>query len=200
MGIASIVIGTMIFIIIWGWWGWQEVELFDNAWRFDTLGHAVAGFGGALVLCYLFKKYHHAKDIFECSFGRPLLSALVEKWVMRGAFAWEITEFCWDEWGQPLLSWLAKAQKGSADTMIDLIVTIATGFVALTLLRRREERSDKRHPEDVEKRDIQEALFMLQHASALKHIRKRSRRKKRIRRVISFLQSDLRTLSHFNRR
>lgn len=190
MGYGAIVISVILFIIIWGVWGWEEAIPFGNTWRFDALGHAIAGFGGALALRYLFKKHHRAKDIFEFSFGRPLLSALVEKWIMRGAFAWEIIEFCWDMWGQPWLSWLAQAQKGSADTMIDLIVMIGAGYGALILVRWREARYDKRHPEDTEKREVQEALFMLERASELKHIRRKSRKQKYIRRVISFLQND----------
>lgn len=191
MGYGAIVISIILFIIIWGVWGWQETKLFYEAWWFDALGHAITGFGGALALRYLFKKHHRAKDIFEFSFGRPLLSALVEKWIMRCAFTWEIIEFCWDEWGQPWLSWLAQAQKGSADTMIDLIITIGAGYGALIFVRWREARYDKRHPEDTEKREVQEALFILERASELKHIRKQARRQKYIRRVISFFQRDL---------
>lgn len=191
MGYGAIAITVILFIIIWGVWGWQEAILLSNAWRFDALGHAIAGFGGALALRYLFKKHNRAKNIFEFSFGRPLLSALVEKWVMRGAFAWEIIEFCWDMWGQPWLSWLGQAQKGSADTMIDLIVTIGAGYGALILVRWREARYDKWHPEDTEKREVQEALFILERASEFKHIQKQARRRKYIRRVISFFRRDL---------
>lgn len=196
MDYGIIITAITLFVMIWGVWGWQEAILFSGAWGFDTIGHTIAGFGGALALRHLFKKHHRTKNIFEFSFGRPLLSALVEKWVMRSAFTWEIIEFCWDEWGQPLLSWLAKAQKGSADTMLDLIVTIGAGFGALALFRRYEERYDKRHPDDVEKREVQEALFMFKHASELKHVRKQSYRRKRIHHIISLLQRDLKITSH----
>lgn len=195
MGYGAIVLSVILFIIIWGAWGWEEAILFSNAWWFDAFGHAIAGFGGALALRHLFKKHHRAKDIFAFSFGRVFLSALIEKWVMRGAFLWEIIEFCWDLFGQPWLSWLAQAQKGSADTMIDLIITISAAYGALLLMRWREARYDKQHPEDTEKREIQEALFLLKQASEIKYLCRRMRKQKRIRRIMNLLKRDLKIIS-----
>ena len=129
---ALIALLFVAFVIIWGS-NWQYNS--DESWRFDALGHAIAGFGGAFAVRYLIRKYG-AKGFFVFEEGRRFLALVVEAWVMRVAVFWEALEFLWDVWGQPYLVWLARAQKNTFDTMSDILIAVIMAKIALAVASR----------------------------------------------------------------
>ena len=121
-----------IYIYIWGIWGWRDSELFDIAWWFDEAGHALGGIMGALTLLYLYKTYS-LHGIFRFAGKKHLTKDIIEDVAIFGIL-WELGELAWDLYLQPnYLFWLAKAQKGAADTIIDLITNPLFAFITLII-------------------------------------------------------------------
>ena len=117
---------------IWLNLGWGEVELFDRAWWFDEAGHALFGIIGALILLYLYKTYS-LHGIFRFAGKKHLTKDIIEDVAFLGII-FELAELGWDLYLQPnYLAWLAKAQKGAADTMIDLIINPFFAFITLMI-------------------------------------------------------------------
>ena len=183
----AIAILTIIFIAIWSS-NWQYNS--DVSWWFDTLGHAVAGFGGALALRYLIRRYA-ARGFFVFDDGRKFLATVVEAWVMKFAVFWEALEFIWDVWGQPYLLWLARAQKDLFDTMVDILVAVLAARFALMIARWFDDWYERHHPEDTSEEEFDEVMEIIRRLSRSKNSRRRSMRKKRIERVIGFLKEEL---------
>jgi hypothetical protein len=123
------VIAVLSFTFIWGGYGWREITLFSHEWWFDSYGHAIGGFGlGFIVLNYIKQQ---DLDFYELNKRKYILSRAASI-VWRFAVLWEGLELAWDFFLQPTaFDWLAKAQKGSADTTIDALLTGIFGDVAL---------------------------------------------------------------------
>ena len=184
---AVIAILLAAFIIIWSS-NWQYNS--SQAWWLDTLGHAIAGFGGALSLRYLIRKYG-AKGFFVFDEGRRFLVIIVEAWVVRMAILWEVLEFTWDVIGQPYVSWFMRAQKDLIDTMTDIIVAVVMAKIALALAYWYDRWYEKKYPDEFEQEEIEDVIDMVAQVSRSKYLRKRAHRRKRIEKVIGFLKKEL---------
>jgi len=110
-------VAWIIFVYIWGIWNWKETELFKMTWWFDTAGHAVFGALGSLTLLYFYMPY-----------SAELVIAKITKW----GIYWEAGELFYDYFIQPnFAGWLAQAQKGSADNIIDILTTYFSARLAM---------------------------------------------------------------------
>lgn len=178
---------TAIFTIIWGS-NWQYSSY--QSWWFDTLGHIVAGFGGALSLRYLIRKYG-AKGFFAFDEGRRFLAIIVEAWVIRLAILWEVIEFVWDVLGQPNMSWMARAQKDLIDTMVDIIAAVFFAKIAMILASGYDHIYENRYPDEIEREEMDEVIGMVARVSQSKKLRRRALRRQRIERAIGFLRDEL---------
>jgi len=155
-------------IYIWGLWGWGESELFNPNWWFDETGHAFFGTMMAFTLLYYYKTYS-LYGIFRFTGKRHLIKDIVEDVAIYGIL-WELIELGWDRYLQPnYLDWLSKAQKGAADTVIDLVVNPLFAFIALVvyffLMRLFRHIYEKTHPNDgnavIVEEEVEEVLGML---------------------------------------
>lgn len=187
---AVIAILSLIFAVVWAlnWQGGND--LFGNQWWFDTLGHSVAGFGGALALRYLIRKYA-AKGFFAFEEGRRFLNLVVEAWVMRLAILWEAFEFSWDMFGQQYLMWVARAQKDLIDTMVDILAAVFMAKVAILLASLYDNWYERRYPDESEQEEIDEVVGMVSRVSRSKYMRRRAKRRRRIEKAIGFLKEEL---------
>ena len=168
--VAIFTIYWSIHVYIWLIWGWQKSELFNRAWWFDEWGHALFGIMGALTLLYLYKTYS-LHGIFRFAGKKHLTKDIVEDIAIFGII-WEIIELSWDLYLQPsYFDWLSKAQKGAADTVIDLIVNPLFALLALVICffcaRFYAYVYEKIYPDDENTADveekIEEALEMLKY-------------------------------------
>lgn len=175
------------FLIIWGL-NWQYDS--DESRWFDSLGHAIAGFGGALSLRYLIRKYG-AKGFFVFDEGRRFLTIIVEAWVMRIAIFWEVLEFSWDVIGQPYVVWFIRAQKDSIDTMSDIIIAVVMAKIALALTYWYDCWYEKKYPNESEYEETEDVISMVRRVSQSKKIRRRAVRRQRIEKIIGFFKEEL---------
>lgn len=165
---------TLFFIYIWGVQGWNDTELFNRTWWFDASGHAIFGFFGALLLIYAIRTYA-AKGIFIFS-GQKLLMVIVVAGITILGVVWESLELIWDIRLQPnYFNWIAQAQKGSADTTIDLVIN--TFFALLGVLSYSGYNSiyHKLYPDEAEKSEIEDTIEMIRSVS--ENISRRRRKK-----------------------
>lgn len=160
----------VIHIYIWLIWRWKNSELFDSAWFFDEAGHALFGIMGAFTLLYLYRTYS-LHGIFRFAGKKHLTKDIVEDIAIFGIL-WEFAELSWDLYLQPnYLDWLAKAQKGAADTVIDIIVNPLFALLALIVffycIRIGKYIYKKIYPDDKNiadvEEEIEEALEMLKY-------------------------------------
>lgn len=125
-----ILLGNLAFFLVWGVLAWQDSEYNTSAWWFDAYGHMIFGFLWAFILLYWTRKYLR------------WLYVPIPKWVLAfiiisavnsiETFLWENFELMWDFWIQPnFFPHLAKAHKGSVDTMMDINFTAAAALVAM---------------------------------------------------------------------
>lgn len=145
-----------LFIYIWGVWRWNEAELFDAAWWFDTAGHAIFGFLGSFTFLYYYLNYS-----FHGGFrldGQKILMQLVVGKVTQWAVIWEGVEMCHDFLIQVnFVDWLAKAQKGSADNTIDILTSYVFARIAMSLWRAYE-KYYKKYSDEIEQQEIEEEI------------------------------------------
>lgn len=195
---AAFALYWIVHIYIWGIWGWKESELFNDAWWFDTAGHALAGVVGALNLLYFYKTYS-LHGIFRFAGKRHLTKDIVSDVAISG-IVWELIELLWDYNLQPnYFEWLAKAQKGVADTMFDLVTN---PFAALLTLLFYFGSSvfyynyiyPRIYPEDAKKammeEEIDEVLEMLKHMDQ----KVRTIQKEHLKRLLPTLKEFLRAI------
>lgn len=181
---------SVIFAVVWAL-NWQgENDLFSNQWWFDALGHAVAGFGGALALRYLIRKYA-AKGFFVFEEGRRFLNIVVEAWVMRLAILWEALEFSWDMFGLRYQMWVTRAQIDLIDTMVDILAAVFMAKVAVFLASLYDNWYEGRYPDESEQEEIDEVVGMVSRVSRSKYMRRRAKRRRRIEKAIVFLKEEL---------
>ncbi|MBI2039140.1 MAG: hypothetical protein HYT22_02600 [Candidatus Niyogibacteria bacterium] len=151
------------YLYIWTQ-GWADSELFDSQWRFDAIGHAAGGFFGALSFLYLFRRYS-VKGIFNIAGGLFMSVSIIGIITISGVL-WEAIELIWDWVLQPnYFEWLAKAQKNSADTTIDILFNTAFAAVAMlaaTLFRVIYRRI---YPDKSGKYEAEEILARIEHLS-----------------------------------
>ena len=187
----------IVHIYIWGIWGWGESELFNPNWWFDETGHAFFGIMMALTLLYYYKTYS-LHGIFRVAGRRHLIKDIVEDVAIYGIL-WELIELGWDRYLQPnYLDWLSKAQKGTADTVIDLVINPFFAFIALvayfSLMYLFKHIYEKTHPNDrnaaIVEEEVEEALEMLHYLD--KYIR--LVRKERLKQLMSSLREFFRLL------
>lgn len=151
-------------LYIWGVWGWREAELFNAAWWFDTAGHTIFGMVMATNLLYNYKKYAMYGS-FRI-FGQGVLADLVTGKITKLAVYWELGELAFDFLIQPnLFTWMAKAQKGSADTIVDIVVTIIAAEFITRVYRYYNKFYKKRHPTDTEDEITEEMISLMEDAS-----------------------------------
>jgi len=127
-----ILFGNLAFFYIWGYKGWQEAEYNTSAWWFDAYGHMIFGFVWAFILLYWTRKYLRWLYVPMPKWFLALVIILVVSAIET--LVWENFEFAgWDSWIQPAYPHLHKAQKGSADTMMDINFTAATALAAMIM-------------------------------------------------------------------
>lgn len=146
-----------LFIYIWGVWNWNEAELFDTTWWFDTAGHAIFGFLGSFTFLYYYLNYS-----FHGGFrldGQKILIQLVVGKVTQWAVIWEGIEMCHDFLIQlNFVDWIAKSQKGSADNTIDILTSYVFARIVMSLYLAHEKYYKKRHSEEIEQEEIEEEI------------------------------------------
>lgn len=176
MGYGIITTAVILFIMIWGVWGWQETVLFDNTWRFDALGHAIAGFGGALMLLHLIKTY--ALDGMFRIRGKFLLAFTIVAIVTTlQTIIWEGLESYWDYYLQPIFfSHLAQAQKGGMDTTIDNLTTMGAAIAAMIAWNIYDRFMRSR--EEIEQKEINEVNDLIEELSEKIRVRRREHLRK----------------------
>ena len=160
------------FLYIWGLSGWQDAELFNKVWWFDTAGHALFGIAFAWMLLLIISG-HAVKGAFLFT-GKIFLSIVVIAGVMLVGILWEAAERLWDWYLQPnYFMWLAKAQKDSVDTVSDILVNFCSAFFFVTCYHIYNIIYEKWHPDEAEKTEIEETIEMIQYVS--EKIRRRRR-------------------------
>lgn len=165
-----IITGWLTFIYFWGVLRWtrsglfsEPTELWNAPWKFDTVGHAIAGAYLAFSFLYLFRNYV-AQGFFQLT-GKKVLALVVWAIVEFLLVAWELGEMMYDLWGQPYLPWLEKAQKGDIDTMVDIAVGFAANLLWIIWDYRHNKKYETRHPELYAKERIESALQFLREVS-----------------------------------
>lgn len=124
-----------MFFLIWGLWAWEISELWSSGWKFDAIGHAFFGFVWAFILLYWIIKYFPRLYIQVPKFIIAFIIISIVTAVLE-VVVWEILIewLLWDSWLQPTyFTWLAKAQKGSADTNVDIVITLFGSIFAMLL-------------------------------------------------------------------
>ncbi|KKT40561.1 MAG: hypothetical protein UW28_C0022G0006 [Parcubacteria group bacterium GW2011_GWA2_44_13] len=125
-----IFLANLVFTYVWGPWGWVNAELWGSDWWFDTLGHAIFGFGWAFALLYWAKKYLNWIYIQLHKFLLAIVIIAMVTWIETQF--WEGIEFLWDKWAQPnFFLHLATAQKGNLDTTLDILFTSYAAAIAM---------------------------------------------------------------------
>jgi len=147
---------AVLFTYVWGAHNWGDSELFSNGWWFDALGHFIFGVGLSFVMLYWIKLY--APESYILSGKLNIARQIIEDVTIIEAIFWEGFEMLWDLQIQPnYASWLAQAQKGSADTTSDIIVTALGATFAMFLWRCWRKYHEKRWPSEAEKESIESA-------------------------------------------
>jgi len=186
-------IGIIFFIIfivyMWGFYFWKEAELGSLSWWLDELGHAIGGFFFTIVLLYLIRTYF-AGGFFRIG-GKKTLRFLVISVMVTLAFIWEVLEFLWDQWGHPSFPWIAKAQEGQVDTMVDWMITVGFSFMAMFVDWFYERRSRRLHPDVYEDEEIKEVCDSIHNLSESILKEQRSLRKKKIRETFRPLKTRI---------
>lgn len=162
----------LLFLFTWGYL-WQDAELFGKAWWFDVLGHTVFGFFGAFTLLYLLRVYA-IKGIFVFA-GRFFLSIFIISIITILGVFWEVGELLWDLKLQPdYFNWIAKAQKNSVDTTVDILTNTGFAFFAMLLYGLYNKWYEKYYPNEYEKEEVIEMQAKIARFS--KDIRKRRKK------------------------
>ncbi|MBI4119663.1 MAG: hypothetical protein HY456_02345 [Parcubacteria group bacterium] len=126
---SVVALSLVIFTFIWGWQGWRAVETFGPAWWFDEIGHAIFGLGYTFAVLYWIRTYAPAAYYTA---PKWFISVTTNAIMTMAGVIWEAIELLWDLWLQPnFAAWLAKAQKDSVDTTIDILVTAVFSTLAL---------------------------------------------------------------------
>lgn len=123
-----------MFLWIWGHYSWgEETELFARGWWFDAFGHILSAFVWAFMVLYWKRIYSPGAYIVTNRFD--LTFDIIAKVTLGEIVFWEfLIEFMWDIKIQPdYASWLAKAQKGAADNILDIVFTILAASAAMAL-------------------------------------------------------------------
>jgi len=155
----SIVFFWIIFYYVWGFLGWSDAHIFEESWWFDTAGHALFGFAGAITLLYLYRTYSlHGLFYFA---GHKHLAVIVVAHIVLLGTLWELIELLWDLYIQPeYMAWLAKAQGSSMDTTIDILAETIAAFVVMFLYVAYNKAYEKFYPDNfrTEKKELLEEV------------------------------------------
>ncbi|MBI1999025.1 MAG: hypothetical protein HYS74_00005, partial [Parcubacteria group bacterium] len=119
------------FIYIWGFRSWTTLELYDNGWWFDALGHAIAGGVLATMMLRLGRATMLRRGVYFIEgAGRRILN--ITSYNALLAVLWELAEFGWDVYMQPeFFMTRAQAHKGSLDTVLDFTFQTASAFLVV---------------------------------------------------------------------
>jgi len=173
---------------------WQNVEIFSAIWWFDTLGHATYGYFGFFTFLFIFISYA-ARGYFRIA-GKVFLSVVIILIITVGGALWEGGELWWDLHLQPdFFAWAAKAQKGSADTTIDILTNILFAMLAALSYWTYNKWHAKRYPDEYEKEKIAEAKIKIEHLSQEIHLSRREHIKQEIKPAVRELLQGTRKLS-----
>ena len=150
------VLANLVFIYIWGVLNWGDAEVGSNGWWFDELGHVISGFGWFFIWLHLIRSYMPATYLVtNKTFLGIVIVAIV---TIAEAILWEGGELLWDLKIQPdYVSFLAKAQKGSVDTILDILFTFAAAFLAMALWEIWRKFCSKKWPDITKKEAAMEA-------------------------------------------
>lgn len=105
---------------------WGEVELWNFSWTLDAFAHFKFGLVSGFILLYWIKT--NCSDVLI--YSPKWMVAFIIVSIVTAIFEvliWEILIewLAWDAWLQPnYFPWRAKAQKGSTDTNLDILVTL----------------------------------------------------------------------------
>ena len=184
----------VLFFYVWGVIGWRDAALFSAGWWFDTAGHALYGIVGAFTLLHLYKTYS-VHGAFYITGRKHLMKDIIAD-IGIGGILWEGLELLWDWHIQPdYLVWFAKAQKGAADTTIDILVNITGAAIAMLLYYCFDKTYEWLYPNSIEETEIAETIEMLQEVSK----RVRRRRREHIKPLRPFLKELISSFKHINR-
>lgn len=123
---CSIALFNILFLIVWGGVAWGESELWSFGWTFDAVGHFAFCFVWGFIFLYWIKTYWRGAYVVVPKWAWAL-SIIAFVTTVIEVIVWEIfiEWLLWDSWLQPTyFNWLAKAQKGSEDTMMDIVVSL----------------------------------------------------------------------------
>ena len=150
-----ILLANLAFAYIWGVWGWENSELYESGWWFDTAGHAVFGFLWAFILLYWTRKYLYWLYVILPKILLAFVIMALVNWIETQF--WECAELLWDKWLQPnYFPHLAKAQKGSVDNAVDILVTSYAALVAMIFWGGYRKFYEWKWPNDAQKEAIEE--------------------------------------------
>lgn len=119
------------FYFIWGPWKWRTAEFGTPEWMWDNYGHILGGFFGTFHCIYELRYFFPTLFLMQGRRGiiirRLMLYAAVPIVVFVVALLWELSEMAHD-----FQDYAVQAQKGGADTTID--IALAMIFCGLALL------------------------------------------------------------------
>lgn len=128
-----IVLFNILFLLIWGVLAWGESELWSFLWTFDAVGHFAFCFVWGFIFLYWIKTYWRGAYVVVPKWAWALTIIAFVTTVIE-VIVWEILIewLLWDSWLQPAyFHWLAKAQKGSEDTILDIVVSLLGAVFAM---------------------------------------------------------------------
>lgn len=139
----------LIFYFIWGKWKWRTAAFGTPEWMFDNIGHAIFGIVIALNLLYEISYF------FPAALLRPAKRALI-RYAFTPAVAiifaafWEVGEMIHDFGG-----YAVQAQKGGADTTIDILITFFASFIGVLFHSLSKDLFDRLRSEETEMDELQ---------------------------------------------
>ena len=158
---AVLAISWIVFVFIWIG-GWNDAVLFNAGWWFDTAGHAIFGFFGALMFYYLFRRYA-IRGIFNIA-GPFFLALIIIAFVTCLGVVWEAIELSFDLFIQPSYAdWLAKAQKNSVDTVLDILTNFGFSVVAMAIAAAYQMIHRRRYPDEFNHEEVEEIGARIEH-------------------------------------
>lgn len=191
-----------LFTFIWGFWTWGDDGILGSlGWWFAELGHVIFGMLWGLHEIYFFKQYNIRGSGLISGRRRDYLEIFIVASVAFVGLVWEILELSWDGVLQPHFFPLqALAQKGQADTIIDLILNPCGAFIAFRTYCLLEKKfykkfylDDPEHTEiDEALKEIQILLKIVQEKQEFLQVMKRQHFKERLRELYPVFRDTLR--------
>ena len=138
------------FYFIWGQWKWRTAEFGTQEWWFDNLGHTIGGVIIARQLLYEVE-YFFPTVIYRRVLTWAIPYLIIPAAALLLALGWETGEMYHD------YPWYAlqQAQKGGADTTIDIIITVFFAYGTILIKRQLVDRlREKLHPDETKEIEL----------------------------------------------